>query len=174
MIIKEFPILRQTFDYDCGAKAVQCILAYYGVEIREDFIIKALKTNKDGTNIENIVSFFKLKEFKVDSKKFSIEELKFYLKKKIPVILVLQAWKEKKSSYENDYDDGHYVVAIGYLKNKIIFEDPSSFNRAYLFFDELEERWHDVDIKGKKYYHHGIAVFGKKPNFKISNYIHLD
>jgi predicted double-glycine peptidase len=174
MIIKNFPTLRQTYNYDCGANAVQSILVYYGIEIREDILIKKLKTTKDGTSINNIVSFLNLKRFKIDSRKMSIEDLKFYLNKKIPVLLVLQAWKYKNILYEKDYNDGHYVVAIGYLKNKIIFEDPSSFKRAYLFFNELEKRWHDVDVNGKKYYHHGIAVFGKTPKYVLNSLVHLD
>jgi len=52
MKILEFPELRQTYEYDCGANALQGILAYYGMEIREELIIKSAKTNKIyGTSI---------------------------------------------------------------------------------------------------------------------------
>ena len=37
---------RQTFDFDCGPKALQMIMEYYGVEIREDILIKELGTDK--------------------------------------------------------------------------------------------------------------------------------
>ncbi len=30
------PSGRQTFDYDCGTKALQMVMAYYGVDARED------------------------------------------------------------------------------------------------------------------------------------------
>jgi len=40
MKILDFPELRQTFNYDCGAKALQSVLAYYGIDIREEEIIK--------------------------------------------------------------------------------------------------------------------------------------
>jgi predicted double-glycine peptidase len=31
----ELPIGRQTFDFDCGAKALQIVMAYYGMDISE-------------------------------------------------------------------------------------------------------------------------------------------
>ena len=34
------PIGRQTFDFDCGAKALQIVMAYYGVDIREDKLME--------------------------------------------------------------------------------------------------------------------------------------
>lgn len=35
---------RQTFDFDCGAKALQLVMEYYGIDIREDELLKELKT----------------------------------------------------------------------------------------------------------------------------------
>jgi ABC-type bacteriocin/lantibiotic exporter with double-glycine peptidase domain len=169
------PQFRQTYNYDCGATALQSILAYYGIEEREDRIIKIAKTTKDGTSIENIIKVIKKYGLKASSKKMTIEEVKKYIDKKIPVILVLQAWAHKKKvDWENNWEDGHYTVAIGYTKDKIIFEDPAHFNNTYLTYKELEKRWHDMDTKGKKYINHGIAVFGKKPEYKSDKIIHMD
>ncbi len=38
----DLPIGRQTFDFDCRAKALQIVIAYYGIDIREDELMKAL------------------------------------------------------------------------------------------------------------------------------------
>jgi len=169
------PHLRQTYGYDCGAKALQTVLVYYGIEVREDQIIKYAKTSKKGTPLKGIISAAKKYGLKTDSKEMTLEEVKSYIKKKIPVLLVLQAWTEKnKVDWEKDWSDNHYVVAIGYTKDKILFEDPSSFERTYLRYNELEKRWHDTDINGKKYFHYGIAIFGKPPKFKANKLIHMD
>jgi len=169
------PKFRQTFEYDCGAKALQSVLVYYGIEIKEHQLIKDLKTTKEGTQIKNIIRVSKKYDLKTESKKMTIKDLKKYIKKKIPVIIVLQAWTKKKNvDWENNWHDGHYVVAIGYTRNKIIFEDPSAFERTYLKHDELEKRWHDIDENSKKYFHHGIAVSGKIPKFKSKKIIHMD
>ena len=168
------PQLRQTFDYDCGAKALQAVLVYYGIEEKEDSLIKQLKTSKDGTSIINIIKTAKKYGLKTDSGEMTIKDIKKYIEKKIPVILLLQAWSEKKNiNWEKDWVDGHYVVAIGYTKDKILFEDPSSFVRTYLKYDELEKRWHDID-GNKKYIHYGIAIFGKRPKFNPKKIVHMD
>ncbi|PKM91510.1 hypothetical protein CVU82_02860 [Candidatus Falkowbacteria bacterium HGW-Falkowbacteria-1] len=169
------PQLRQTYGYDCGAKALQAVLAYYGIEVREEYIIKRTKTSEDGTSIEGIVETVSAYGLKSTSREMSIKDIKDYLNKKIPVILALQAWTKKEDvDWETDWDDGHYVVAAGYTRNKIIFEDPFSFVRTYLTCDELEKRWHDVGVDGKKYFHHGIAIFGEKKKFKRDRLIHMD
>jgi len=175
MQIISLPQLRQTYSYDCGAKALQTVLVYYGIEIREDRIIRIAGTSKEGTPIKGIINAAKEYGLETDSRQMTIEEIKKYLKKNIPVIIVLQAWtKKKKVNWEKDWIDGHYVVAIGYTRDKILFEDPSSFERTYLKYDELNKRWHDADINGKKYFHHGIALFGKKPKFKKNKIVHMD
>lgn len=169
------PQLRQTYGYDCGPKALQTILAYYGIEIREDKIIKESKTTKEGTSIKNIVKIAKKYGLKTISKKMCIEDVKNFIGKKIPVIMVLQAWTEKKDvDWSKDWIDGHYVVAVGYTKDKVLFVDPSSFKKTYLTYKELEGRWHDMDTDKKRYFHHGIAIYGKRPKFRGENIIHMD
>lgn len=169
------PQLRQVYNYDCGANALQAILVYYGIEIREDRIIKSAGTVKNGTPIQGIIRTAEKYGLKTEAREMNITDIKKHIDRKIPVILVLQAWaKKKKIDWEKDWLDGHYVVAIGYTKDKIIFEDPSSFERTYLKYDELEKRWHDIDLNGKKYFHYGIAIFGKSPKFHAEKILHMN
>ncbi len=171
----EFPELRQTFDYDCGAKALQSVLAYYGIEAREDKIMNEANTTKEGTSIDDLVKTARKYGLKARSRKMTVRDVKKFIDKGVPVILVLQAWTENKAvNWENDWEDGHYVVAIGYDDEKVIFEDPSSFERVYLTYDELKKRWHDLDADGKKYINHGIAFYGKKAKFSLKNVSHMD
>lgn len=175
MVILDFPALRQTFNYDCGAIVLEGVLAYYGVELREDHLIKQAGTTKSGTPIGGIIKVVKQCGLKCKSRKMELTELKHYLDQKIPVILVLQAWTEKqKVNWKADWNDGHYVVAIGYDKTKIYFHDPSSFNHTYLTTEELVKRWHDVGSNGKKYINHGIAIFGKEPSYNLKTIQHMD
>lgn len=45
----------------------------------------------------------------------SLADLEAYINLQIPVIILIQAWKEDDSiPWANDWDDGHYVVVIGY------------------------------------------------------------
>ena len=132
----DLPIGRQTFDFDCGAKALQLIMAYYGIDIREDELIKKLKTDKYGTSVKNMISVAKKKGFQIFAKSgVSVETLKKYIDENHPVIVLVQAWAERYMTLEDwkeDIEDGHYVIIIGYSDNIIVFEDPASFRRTWM------------------------------------------
>ncbi len=175
MKIIKFPSSRQTYAWDCGAKALQALLLYYGLDVREDEIIKESGMTKGGMKITEIKKFASSHDYKILSKKMSLADIKKYIDKKTPVILALQAWsKKKKISWENNWSDGHYVIAIGYDQNKIYFADPASPHIVYLTLVELEKRWHDQDRAGKKYINFGLVVIDKKPNYQPNKFIHLD
>ena len=176
MKILKFPISKQTFDYDCGAKAMQSILTYYGIDLLEIEIIKIAKSNSDGTPIHGMIKVAKHFGFNAKAEKITIDKLKKYINRKIPVILLIQAWAKRKiKNWKNDWKDGHYVVAIGYDKKRIYFEDPYAVLRTYLTYSELEERWHDIDSStGKKYEHSGIILLSdKKGSYNPDKIIHM-
>ncbi len=175
MKLLDFPVLRQTYNYDCGAKALQSVLVYYGIEIREDKIINFAHTNRDGTPIKGIQETLEKHGLSYISKSMNLDEIKHFINNEIPIIIVMQAWAENQNvNWKKDWKDGHYVVIIGYDSNKLYFEDPSSFERTFLEYDEFKNRWHDIDVNGKKYVNYGIAVFGKNHTFNSKQIIHLD
>ncbi len=167
--ILDVPITRQTYDYDCGAKALQTLLAYYGLDIREDLLMKELRISKvDGSSVDEIRAFAKAQGFAVRAhQNMSIEELRAHIDDGHPVLVLLQAWAEKKltpEEWKNNYEDGHYVIVIGYGQNKIIFEDPSSFSRTWLTVREFRNRWHDINPEnGKRIYNFGMVLSGREP-----------
>jgi len=170
-----FPEERQTYNYDCWAKATQSILNYYGIDVRENIVMKTTKTTKDGTFMLGIEKVIHDNWLKTTTEKMTVSKIKKYIDKKIPVIVVLQARTDKiHVNRKEDRVDGHYVVAIWYDKTKIYFEDPASIFRTYLFFKEFKERRHDRDSNGKEYYHYGIAVYGKKPAYNLVKKVHME
>lgn len=174
MHILPLPQLRQTFDYDCGAKALQAVLVYYGLEVREDIIMQVAHTTAEGTPLQGLVAAAQSYGLSAESKEMTIQDIRSYIDKHIPVIIALQAWNQDRAiNWTTDWDDGHYVVAIGYTDQTIIFEDPSSFERTYLAYDELDDRWHDVGVDGTRYVHIGIAIYGKDPVFQPADIVHM-
>jgi len=154
--ILNFPRISQSYTYDCGAASFQLVMTYYGIYKREEEFLKILKTVpvekfNNGTKLSNIKKASEYYGFNCDIKNnLTPQDLCKYIDKDIPVIVLLQAWRLKEEEdWSKSYDNGHYVVAIGYTEDKIIFEDPYSFTRDYLTFDELKERWHAVDDNGK-------------------------
>lgn len=175
MKILNFPERRQTYNYDCGASAIQSVLNYYWIDIREDIVMKLAWTNKEWTSIwwiEKVIYKYWLKN---NTEHMTISKIKKYIDQNIPVIVILQARTDKKHvDWKNDWVDWHYVIVIWYDKEKLYFEDPSSIYRTYLLNQEFKDRRHDVDINDKQYIHYGVAIYGKKPQYSLKTKIHMD
>ncbi|SFR67406.1 C39 family peptidase [Anaeromicropila populeti] len=153
------PLCRQGTAYTCGVAAVQSVLGYYCIDYRQDILEENLKSNPQrGTKVEEIIKFAEsinatgelLLNLKIDC-------IKEYLSLNLPVILMIQAWGEKES-YEQTWEDGHYVVACGYDKYNIICMDPSILgNYTYISNEKLLSCWHDQS-DGIKYEKAGIII----------------
>jgi predicted double-glycine peptidase len=156
------PDLRQGFDYDCGVKSTQTVLAYYGIDERADHLEEQLKTGEEGTYATEIVRVLKEHGLQVVDGTMTIDSLKEALLAGFPVIVSLQAWADDENTdYTKTNKEGHFVVAIGFNGNKVYFEDPSTFGKVYLTFDELLERWHEIEDE-REYNQYGIVVKGDK------------
>ncbi|MCX6246740.1 MAG: C39 family peptidase [Bacteroidetes bacterium] len=167
--LRDFPITRQAFEYSCGPSAVQAVMAYYGEEFRESELLPLLKTGKDdGTYTKDIVKFLHYQGLSTQLKYgMTTEELFRFIDKNIPVIVLIQAWGSEenfKNNYKECWDDGHFVVVIGYTDKNVLISDPALFTEGFIPVGEFRNRWHDLD-EGQKTYQLGIAVYGKKPNF---------
>jgi hypothetical protein len=168
--ILKFPALRQAYGFDCGASATQSCGVYLGIEEREDKILEELKTTT-ADMYANGAKLYKIKAW-FDKRGVPVRLLQGMNARDIvraiddghPVILLIQAWTDSdKPDWKSDFDDGHYVTAIGYDRDRIIFEDPSLFNRDWLTADELSDRWHDLmDDQKTPAEHVGIVIMGER------------
>jgi predicted double-glycine peptidase len=169
----DIPSGRQTFDFDCGAKALQLVMAYYGVDIREDELIKELEVDSEGgTPIKNMIALTEKNGFRVVAKSgFSLEAVKQYVDADHPVIVLVQAWAERymtPEDWKKDNDDGHYAIVVGYNGYAVVFEDPSSFRKAWMTEKEFMARWHDIDPRTQeKLDQFGMVLLGKQPAKKV-------
>jgi predicted double-glycine peptidase len=173
----ELPISRQTFGFDCGAKALQVVMAYYGIDVREDELMKELGCDRQGTPLRNMVSVAAKNGFQVVAEKgVALDTVKQYVDQDHPVIVIVQAWAERYMAFEDwkdSYDNGHYVIVIGYNEKIVIFEDPASFRRTWLKEEEFLIRWHDMDPRTQeKFDHFAMVLLGKQPVSKALK--HMD
>jgi predicted double-glycine peptidase len=163
------PILRQATDYTCGVCALQAVLAYYGEDVREDMLSKALKANRrEGTRYQSIADYSRAQGYAVEIKKGAqAAELEAILQSGRPAICLIQAWAAVKSGssgqkidYASDWQNGHYVVAVGFDKDNFYFMDPSTVgNYTFIKRDDFLTRWHDTD--GHEKLHHFVMVISK-------------
>ena len=168
-MIIDFPSVRQSTGFTCGPSALQTVLCYYGIDVREDKLKERLgATPKAGCSPEDIVRVaktYKLKAFQKEE--LDSDYLVSCISKKVPVIIDLQAWCPRDDvDYSQTKEQGHYVVAIGFTPDKIIFSDSSSFYKVFLTTNDLFRRWHDQGTdtdEDSKTQRLGIIIWGKKP-----------
>lgn len=173
----ELPISRQMFDFDCGVKALQVVMAYYGIDVREDELIKELECSSKGTSVQNMIFVAEKNGFQIVAQcGVSLDTVKQYVDQNHPVIVLVQAWAKRYMTLEDwkdDNDDGHYVIIIGYNGKIIIFEDPPSFRRTWMTEEKFLVRWHDVDPRTQgKLDRFAMVLLGKQPANKALK--HLD
>lgn len=170
----EFPTLRQFSDWDCGDAGVLCaVLAYYGIEVREDWIVRLARSNqRKGTNAGDILRVLRYYGLPFRAGRMTVPMIRAAIDRYEPVILTLQAYGNP-ASYKKSDRNGHWVTAIGYLNDWIKFHDSASYCHTWLAVEELRERWHDMDAKGKRLVHWGCIVSGR-PVFRRNKIVHMD
>ncbi len=173
--INNFPRFKQAYDYDCGASAMQSVLAYYGFDVPEGKIIQLAGTKPEkGTPVEGLKKVAKKFGIKSKSGVLDASALKEYINEGKPVIIPLQSgWMCKQAvDWSRQWARGHYVIPIGYDAKRFYFADPRCFVISFLNFKELEQRWHDTDGK-RKFDHWGIVFYGKKPKYNPNTAVHI-
>lgn len=160
------PDVRQATDYTCGASALQAVLAYYGIESREDILVRELGADPNaGVNPPAIIRVARDRGLTAELRQgMTVDEIAAIIRTGSPVLVALQAWSdEPRSTYRDDWDDGHYAIIVAVEQDLIVFEDPSVLgSRSVLSRGEFEDRWHDTDGT-HRYVQMGIIFGGKKP-----------
>lgn len=173
------PDTLQSEDFTCGGVALKSILEYYGAgKFTEKEMEVELHMTSDGTDPYQLVEVIeKYKLCYLEYRSMNSYQLIDFLNKQKPVMIMLQAWGYLPS-YSEVWDNGHWVIAIGYDTKGFYFEDPSSSKkRGYLLFEDLEQRWHDIEGHDEHHVeHYGLVVWGNiitniNTKTKKANYI---
>jgi uncharacterized protein len=176
LLLRGVPDVRQSTVYSCGASALQAVLMYYGLEEREDELMKECRTTEAlGTRPEGIIAAARARGLHATLKEgLDLNALEAALKEGVPVICAIQAWADSEVSgfsWAKAWEDGHYVIVIGLDADSVYVEDPSLLgSRGEIPRAEFLERWHDYvgdppfDKKDKAYQALGIYIQGRKPS----------
>jgi uncharacterized protein YvpB len=133
----------------CGPNIMRRVISYKrGLDvIEEDLINLGNCSVKKGTSIDgiaNIADKFGLNYLmKTNS---SISDLIQSIKENNPVVLLIQAWPEKKvKDWTKVHENGHYVGVFGFdeKEEKIFYYDPLGGKEKDISYKNLLERWHD-------------------------------
>lgn len=148
------PLTRQSSDYTCGVAVMQSILYFHDNQddYSEDTLVEELNADPvNGTSYPAMADFARSKGYFVEVRtEMTLDDIRDFIDKGVPVIVLIQAWAESPVDYSRDWEDGHYAVAIGYDRDVVYFMDPSTLgNYTYLPNREFLDRWHDEDKGGK-------------------------
>jgi uncharacterized protein len=168
------PDFSQEKDYSCGSSALRSILCYYSEKLlEEEFISKDLNLTEAGLDPYQIITL--LEKYKTkhnlhyeEFRNMTIEKLTECIDNNKPVMMMVQAWSaETGYDYENDFNNGHWIIAIGYDEDNFYFEDPSLGGaRGYINKGELLRRWHDIEFSNPDHkeisntFNYGISIWG--------------
>lgn len=159
------PDVSQATDYTCSASALEAVLAYYGQRLGEAQLASELgATPQDGAPPDAIVRVARAHGLTAEVRDgTSLADLAAEVAARRPVIVDLQAWADPpRIAWDDDWEDGHYVVLIAIDAGTLVFEDPSlAGKRATLAESELAARWHDEDARRRHV--HTAIVFHTPP-----------
>lgn len=162
------PLVRQAYDYSCGAASLASCLYYWGVWTgREPELYPLLGTDEDGTSgcdiIQVAISFGLQAVYKNG---LILDDLRNYLDLGYTCILSVQAWGDygADTDFSEVWEDGHYIVLTNLINDDVEYMDPSVPGRyVRLSRNEFEARWHDWSDDGlTKEYHTAIMLKGDK------------
>ena len=160
------PLVRQATSYTCGVAALQSVLHYFGKSYRQDVLAEALRSDPEqGTNYKRMAALAQGDGIACEANEgMSPTLLRAMIDEGKPVIIALQAWGESGVDYAADWDDGHYVVVVGYDTAHFYFMDPSVLgNYTYLSLEALLVRWHDCYLEDGqlvRLHHFGLTFAG--------------
>ncbi len=167
------PDVRQSTGYTCGAAALQAVLAYWGIDEREDRLAARLRsTPEQGTHPDDIVRGARELGLTADLREgLVLADLERALAEGTSVIVDLQAWRDLADvPWAETWEDGHYMVLLGADAANLYFEDPSLLgSRGVVPRAEFVERWHDyegqapLDPSDRKYVRMAIFLRGPRP-----------
>jgi len=164
----DVPNTTQETDYTCGASALLAVCSYFGVGPESEWeYVADMKFGKGGSDPVHLASAARKYGLRsTEYRGMTESDLVACLDAGRPVIMMLQAWAERPpKSYQQRWNDGHWVVAIGYDDKVFYFEDPSvSCGRAFISRRDLASRWHDIEGRARKrVQRYGLALWRKAP-----------
>lgn len=167
------PLVRQAYEYSCGAASLASCLYYWNVwDGREPELYPHTGTTHYGTSGRGITKVARRKGLKARTERgMTIKRLRTLLRQGKTVILSIQAWGvyDKDTNMEDIWEDGHYVVLVDIKGRLVTMMDPAVAGKYHMMtVDELLACWHDYSDTGdKKEHYSGIVLWGKKPGRAI-------
>lgn len=174
VLLYSVPDTHQSTDYTCGLASLQAVLGYYGQSVTEEELVKETGIDPEtGAMISMLVKSTEARNLHVEVREgMTFSALEAELRAGRPVIILGQAWAEtptgedidpENHSWANEWEAGHYMVAIGITAKDVILEDPWIEGvRGRIPHAEFLNRWHGWSDDGRQIQHQAVVITGAK------------
>lgn len=123
------PVVMQMEALECGAAALDMILAYYGKWVALEQVRLDCGVSRDGSNARNIIKA--ARNYGLDANGYRVDTTAIKEKATYPCII--------------HWEYNHFVVLCGFKGNKAVINDPSRGNLA-IPIDEFEKSYTGVAL----------------------------
>ncbi|MBI3331776.1 C39 family peptidase [Candidatus Peregrinibacteria bacterium] len=131
----QIPYYRQSHPFSCGAACSRMLLAFFGIQKSEKAIMTAMGTNeRRGTARGSFTAMFRRAGLKCRAyTKATMRDLRASLERGMPALLLI---------FDPTGDKwGHYAVAVGLERGRVLMHDPANGKYFGLSQKELSKRW---------------------------------
>lgn len=142
---------QQIQPYSCGAATLKAVTRHWGADFDEAMLIKLIDIDpNNGSTVDQVTRAARKLGFDAAPWKFdSIDELKTYTDRDVPVIIAVRSFTKP--------NQGHFVVAVDVDDTGVEMMDPNTRgNWRRVSRRELDDRWQFRD-------RYGIIVQPKAP-----------
>lgn len=170
-----FPDTKRGSDSSCAISCIRGMLSFYGYDITDGKLKDHINQEIGDVIIpDEIVKSFNKIGFDCISMEMTVDTLKGYIDRHLPVMVLLQAWsKNPLQDYGTNSINGHWCVVIGYNDRYTLVEDPFLLNNhGYITWYDFNRRWYHETIDGVMFKHWGIVVLGEE-NFEPEKMIKI-
>lgn len=150
-MIEKMPIVKQQDLWSCSNAVAGSLIRHFGFPKKEikQIVSRMVATPIDGSDPRAVEGFYRSLNLGVVSGNMTWDMLRFFGKKQIPVILLV-----------NFSGTGHYIISLGVKRNRLFYHDPLESEIRSMDRDELDSFWVDWDNRYHVHYKNfGIAVF---------------
>ncbi len=144
-MIREYPDVRQTRDYDCGHAAIDGVFRYLGLGIRTCAAVLSLATESDGLHPSTVEAILRRASMRLQSGTMTVEDLKHHTKLERPVLCPVSLL------------GGHWVTVLGVERGKVRYHCPTD-GFGHLPIETFVSSWRDSTRAGHCFDTWGIAV----------------
>lgn len=130
--LRNYPLIQQLSNYDCGVATVQSVLLYEGKYINYKELEEELKTSKeDGTSPKNINMVLEGHKVKTQETN-TTTDIQINLLRNKPTIVCVHYKK-----------DSHYCSIIGFDQKGFLLHDPNTKKEKKIPYERFIKVWYN-------------------------------